>query len=213
MIKTNFGSLILFLFLMITSVHAQKFDGEFSMLRSDKGVVIVYNCGINSFTLDIECKDIKEIDSQDMIFLVDDKVIQLTPVPLIVFCKDTSKQMSDNEVLQQQQDFEVNFAKKLNGESIKMNSKKFTLPDGRLCNSWNYRMPRKKEDTSSQIVRKQFFLSTKLNEIILMLSSVATLKDNDKKIQDFLKKAMQGLMPSNINIDLEAYREKLKSGK
>lgn len=206
--------LVIIVLSFITSANAQlqKYEGEFSMIRTKEGIMVIYNADENSFTVDISCKEIKEIDSQDMIFLVDNKVLQFTTIPTDMFNPE-NKPMTELDMLVNQMEFEQNYVKSMYGDQINFREKKFTLKNGRVCYAWDYRMPRKMEDTTSNTVRKQFSINTNVNKMVVMISSVATLKDNDKKIQDFLKKVVSGLKPSSAKIDVEKLRESLKAEK
>ncbi len=212
MIRVIFSFVVFLLCVLPLKPQTLNYEGEFSMLKSNNGVLLIYNAAKNSFMLEIHCKDIKEIDAQDMIFLVDGKVLQITPVPITVFYPD-EKPISEIQILEKHVNFEVDYAKSVNGEKVQANIKKFDLNKERMCFAWDYRMPKKLDDTATQSVRKQFFLNTKLEDIVLMLSSVATLKDNDKKIQEFLKKTMSSLKTSETNFNIEELRESLKGKK
>lgn len=205
--------LLIFFIGNFVSMNAQeKQDGVFSMLRSKDGVILIYNSGKNTFSIDIQCKDIKEIDSQEMIFLIDGKVLQFTPLPIVAFYPGT-KVITDLEILEKHLNYEAEYSKYINGMNIRINQKKIKLKNGTTSFQWNYRMPKDPKDTASNTVRKQFFVNYKLDDAVLLLSSVATLKDNDKKIQSFLIKMLNNITVYPQEIDVEALSQKLKSSK
>ena len=217
MIKIKYISFFLLVLFLTNSIYAQSEslagDGTFSVLALDDGVKIIYNNSQEtSFQFDVKCNSFTPIEAENMLFLVDSMLFQITPVPLKAILGRDPGNMNDSLALIYHFAFEVrNIRNNISGYYT-INNELITTDSGRLINFWSFRMPNVTEDTNDTKNKKivmQMYATTRAGKMVLEFSS-ALIKENDpEKVKNLFVDTFKTLKISDKKIDVEAIRKEL----
>lgn len=206
------AKIILIFFLLITAINLfaqESDDGEFNFIKSKDGVRILYNVTGCHFYFDIPCEFFNEIDNNDMLFVFDDVMIQITPVPISAFSKSPANTINDSMALVLHQIYEMkNIRAQFKGK-FNIDYSMWTDTNNRLCNSWEFNVPGVESDTSSQKIVHQKFASTRIGDRILLLSCALTKQTNTDGVLQKIASAFLSIYQQNEKIDPEELRKKM----
>ncbi len=201
-------SLVLVLF-CLELIAQESNDGEFDFIKSTNGVRILYNVTGSNFYFDITCEYFKEIDANDMVFVFDDLLIQITPVPISAFSKNSKLAINDSMALVLHQISEMkNIRAQFKGK-FNIDYLMWTDTTGRLCNSWKFDVPGASNDTTSEKIVSQMFASTRIGDRVLMLSCALTKKSDKDLVLKKVKGAFLSIYQQKQKIDPEELRKKM----
>ena len=208
-IKRFVSSFILFISI-VSLMISQIEDGEFSALKSPEGVMIVYNNPGAAFSIDIKCRSMKEIEKEQMIFIFDGKVLQFTPVPIFVFYPDAPANPPDSLVLLKHRINEMDYIRQLINKDVTPQSDNFLTKSGKLCYFWEFDIPGLADDTLSTRVIKQMYLTTRINNRVLMISSAVMRMNNRDELRKFIKGIAETIKISSKSFDLNKIKDSLE---
>jgi len=208
----NFKNIIIFLFCTLSFSKAQldsaNNDGEFSIIRIKDGVKIIYNSDNSNFHFDILCENFRQIEASNMMFMADNVLLQITPVPLEFILGSNVDNLSDSLKLLYHFAFEVrNIRSNLSGD-FKIYDE-FIKQQGHLMYYWHFDMPKQKETEGMETVIGQHFATTMALGRILMLSGIEIERNEPGEVKTKLIESLQTLIVSIDKLDPEKIREQL----
>jgi len=198
-------ALTLLVLFSASNLRAQD-DEQGGMLKTDKGILIVWNEPKNNYTLEIKGNEIRPIPDKRLMFLADGKFLQLMTVPKKDFLKKAQKQdLDDKAILTAHRDWEVQYLGGVFKETLKIDSSWQKLSNGMDALWWNFEMPAK---ANSQ-AKKQVYLIVLKGDHILLLNSVVTAKVDEKTVQQFLIDTMATLKINKKPLSLKKAQEQI----
>ena len=216
-----------FLFSLVLNA-GETTEGESSIIRTQDGVMIIYNSGeisdsikhsnfveynpVTSFRFEIKCKNFTEVERDNLMFLADNIVFQFIPVPISSFSKDDfSKNKNDSLILLYHQFNELKFTRESIPGDYEINDEIFTTSNGKVCMMWEFEMPRTNKDTAENSVYRQMYVTSRIKEKVLMLSSAIQRKNDPKEVKQFLKQTISTIRTTDGIYNLEAIRDSLSN--
>src|SRR5258706_9661076 len=129
---------------LISVVNAPAQDGEQSgMIKTAKGVLVVWNEPGNYYTIEIKGEKILPA-SQPLLFQVDGKFFQIQTAEKKAFLKDPKdKKLDDKAILAAHRDWEGDYISGIIGKTLKIDSEWLKLPNNVDALAWSYDVPKK----------------------------------------------------------------------
>ena len=184
-------------------------EGEFSILRSKTGVKIIFNSPGSNLVFDLKCSKFKQIESENMLFMADDMLIQLTPVPLKILFKKDSPRLNDSVALIYHMNYEMKNIRSSVPGSYEIKPEFLTSDLGRLIGFFSFDMPKVPNDTIADRVVSQMYATTKAGNKIFMLSCAVAKINDPKKVKSLFIESFGNLVEFPIMIDIEKIREEM----
>jgi len=198
-------TLTLLILFSATNLLAQD-DEQGGIIKTDKGILIIWNEPKNNYTLEIKGNEIKPIPDKRIMFLADGKFLQLMTVPKKDFLKKAQKQdLDDKAILTAHRDWEVQYLGGVFKETLKIDSSWQKLSNGMDALWWNFEMPAKEKSQA----KKQVYLIVSKGDHILLLNSVVTDKVDEKTVQQFLTDTMATLKIYKKPLSLKKAQEQI----
>jgi len=205
---TKIIALTLFVLLFATNLHAQD-DEQGGMLKTDKGILIVWNEPDNNYTLEIKGSQIRPIQDKHLMFIADGKFLQLMTVPKKdVLTKTQMKDLDDKDILIAHRDWEAQYLNSVFKETLKIGWSWLKLPNGSEVLWWSFEMPSKAKSEA----KKQIYLTISKGDHILLLNSAVTDEVDEKTAQQFLIDTMTTLKTSKKPLSLKKAQEQILKG-
>ena len=202
---TKIITLTLFVLFSRLNLRAQD-DEQGGMLKTDKGILIVWNEPKNNYTLEIKGNEIRPITDKRLMFLADGKFIQLMTVSKKDFLKKAQmKDLDDKAILTAHRDWEAQYSSGVFKETLKIKSSWQKLSNGTDALWWNFEMPAKITNQA----KKQVYLIVSKGDHILLLNSVVTDKVDEKIVQQFLIDTMTTLKITKKPLSLKKAQEQI----
>jgi hypothetical protein len=177
-----------------------------NILKSKKGFLFVFNDSTESFMIEFEGKKFLDIEPEELIFSVDNQIIQFTIVPLSLFLNPKSKL----DTLMQHFNFEIKYLKQeLRADIPEFEPQTLSLPKARKALFWELSPSRLDTDTSSETVVRHIFATTNTNKFIVFISSPLTKANNPKTAKERIQKALNSFRFQSSRFNLEALRDSL----
>lgn len=181
-------------------------DEQGGIIKTDKGILIIWNEPKNNYTLEIKGNEIKPIPDKRIMFLADGKFLQLMTVLKKDFLKKTQKQdLDDKTVLTAHRDWEAQYLGTVFKETLKIDSSWQKLSNGTDALWWSFEVPTK----ANSEAKKQVYLIVSKGDHILLLNSVVTEKVNEKTVQQFLMDTMATLKINKKPLSLRKAQEQI----
>lgn len=193
--------------ILFSTINLLAQDGERGgIIKTDKGILIIWNEPKNNYTLEIKGNEIKPIPDKRIMFLADGKFLQLMTVPKKDFLKKAQKQdLDDKAILAAHRDWEAQYLGTVFKETLKVDSSWQKLSNKTDALWWSFEMPSK---TNSQ-AKKQVYLIVSKGDYILLLNSVVTEKVDEKTVQQFLMDTMATLKINKKPLSLKRAQEQI----
>lgn len=208
---------LLFFLLLSNSLYSKtdslSGEGAFSVLALEDGVKIIYNSDGSSFQFDVKCSSFKPIEAENMLFLVDSLIFQITPVPLKEILGRESDNMNDSLALIYHFAYEVRNIRNYISGYYKINNEFITGDNSRLINIWSFKMPNVNEDSTdkkSKRIVMQMYATTRAGDKIVVLSSALVKENNPELVKKLFVGTFNTLKVSDKKIDVEKIRKKLQ---
>lgn len=220
MIKLIFLS---FFALSLFSFTSDKSDntGEISALKSKDGVVILYNSvpsdstkpdNGTSFMFNVRCKEFRDIESENMMFLADQIIFQFIPVPISAVSKhQQGTELNDTLLLLLHQYNELRYIREKIPGDYEINDKLFMSASGRLCLQWEFDKPLTEKDTAENVIIKEYYLTTKLNDKIIFFSSAIQRKNNQDSVKLLILHAVNTIQSKVGSYSTKTISDSLKT--
>ncbi len=186
--------------------------GAFSIIAKDDGLRFIFNAEDGHFQFDLKCNEFKPIEAANMIFMADDFLLQITPVPLNEVIGKNHHKYNDSLALL------YHFAYQARAIRSSISGKYKILPEfaggdsSQLLYLWQFDMPKKdydETDTLSHRVVKQMYATGRFGNYILMLSSALIDENNPQKVKRTFIETLNSVRVSPTPIDPEIVRKTL----
>lgn len=193
--------------LLSTAVFAQK-EEQSGLIKTDAGVLIVWNQPGNYFTLEVKGKNISTPAAR--MLNVDGKFFQLQIAEKKEVLKDaTGKALDDKAILTAHRDWERDHVAGLLKHELKVESEWIRLPNGSDALWWYFDMPKVSDD---QTAKRQVFLTTVKREHIIVLNSALTDLADARDTKELLLQSLYTLKPSDKPLNLHKLSEMIRKG-
>jgi hypothetical protein len=195
---------------LFTSVAAQSTERS-GLIKTDKGVLVVWNEPGNYYTIEIKGEKITPAE-QPLLFQVDGKFFQIQVVDKKAFLNGKNeKDFDDKAILAMHRDWEGDYASGILKEKLKIDSEWMKLPNGKDALAWSYEMPKAMLHGSTS-AKRQFYLSITKGSMVFLLNTALTGGDEDKDLKALLFETMSTLKPSDKPLSLQKAAEMVRKG-
>lgn len=197
---------------LTSSVRYGSLDQEdgWVAIKTDEGVLFVWNVRGLYFTLSIKGKEIKPLnDPEHIFFSVDGMVVQIQLASIRDFAPDAKeKKLGDKAILAAHRDWESKFMEGLLGKTLKVQVFSVRLSSGSDASLWQFDMP---EGMDAE-AKKQVYLTVVSKDYVLLLNCVATATISDDEGRKFLLDTIATLKISPTTIDVKKLSESIRKG-
>lgn len=188
-----------------TSAFGQ--EEQSGAIKTDKGILVVWNEPGNYYTIEIKGNKITPTE-QPRLFSVDGKFFQIQTAPKKEFMKD-SKTLDDKAILTAHRDWEHDYVSKLLNIELKVESEWLTLPGGQEALAWGFDMPKV---IGSQTAKRQIFLTVVKRDHVFVLNSAITDLAHTSDAKMLLLESMQTMKSSDKPLSLKKASEQIRKG-
>jgi len=194
-------------------VIAQQDKFTSGIIKTDKGVLLVWNEPRNYYILEIKGEKILPVPTnpnERIIFIIDHKFLQILTVATKSFLKDEKarKQADEKAILTLHRDWEAQRIEKTIQEKLNVQSSWQKLNTGKEVLAWEYEMQAK----AGRDVKKQIYMSVVKGDYVFMLNGAATEKTSETVVKQMLLDILSTLKPSEKPIDFNKVQESIKRG-
>ena len=190
--------------LLAVAAHAQEQSG---LIKTDKGVLVVWNEPGNYYTLEIPGQQFEPVQNRPLWFRVDGKFFQITTVEKKRFERPGAA--DDRSVLAAHMAFEAGYISGLLKSKIKPNSAAIKLPNGHEALAWGYDMPKISEQ---QTARRQLYLTVVKRDHVFLVNSAVEGTADENAIAKFLSDALSTLKSTDKPLPLATAAEMVRKG-
>lgn len=188
--------------------HAQN-DEAGGMIKTAKGILIVWNEPSNNYTIEIKGDAIHPAQGGRMLFSVDRKFLQVLTVPKSDILKNARKDELDKRaVLTAHRDWEAKYLENTLNEPLKIESSWQKLASGEEALVWSFDMPKRLGSDA----RKQVFLTVPKDNHVLILNGAVTDKTDEKTVNQFLIETVSTLRTSTKPFSMKKLQEQIMKG-
>jgi hypothetical protein len=191
--------------------NAQEQDG-WTALKTDDGILFIWNRKDLSFTLSIKGHDIKPMDAgENIFFAVDGMPFQIQSLPIGNFAPDARKnKLDDKAILFAHRDWESKFvADELLHSKLAVQSSSVKLANGSEALAWQFDVPKELGGDA----KKQMYLTRVSKDYVILLNSVVNDSFSEEVVRKFLLDTINTLQVSDSRIDVKKLQESIrKSG-
>jgi hypothetical protein len=179
-------------------------------IKTDEGLLFVWNVGGLYFTLAIKGKEIKPLDDpKHIFFMVDGKVLQIQLASINNFAPDAKeKKLDDKSILAAHRDWETKFIEELVHSKLTVRTFNVRLSSGSDASMWQFDMP---EGMNSE-AKGQLYLTVVRQDYVLMLNSETTATMSDEDGRKFLLDTIATLKTSPTPIDIKKLSDTIRAG-
>jgi hypothetical protein len=187
----------------------QQEDG-WVVIKTDDGILFVWNVRELHFTLGVKGKAIKPLDDPDHIFFdVDGKALQIQVAAIREFAPDAKeKKLDDRTVLAAHRDWESAFIKGLLKSKIQLHTFNVRLSNGGDASLWQFDMP----EGMNADAKTQLYVTVVRGDHVVMLNCEATATTSEEAARKFLLDTMSTLKTSPDPIDVKKLAETVRKG-
>jgi hypothetical protein len=188
-------------------VSFQQEDGWVA-IKTDDGILFVWNVRELHFTLAVKGKDIKPLNDPDHIFFsVDGFVLQIQVAPIREFAPGAKeKKLDDRAILVAHRNWESGFIEGLLKTKVELHTFNVRLSNGGDASLWQFDMP----EGANVTEKTQLYLTVVREDGVVMLNSVATATTSEETVRKFLLETMATLKTSPVTIDVQKLAESVR---
>ncbi len=202
--------MVFILMLSVIAVSAQ--DGEQSgMIKSAKGVLVVWNEPGNYFTIEVVGNSIKPAgEPPPILFQVDGMFLQIQTTETEPFLKDSKiKNPDDKTILSAHRDWEANYSEGIFGSKVKVDSEWIKLPNGSDALAWGFDIPKKFIADNKSSATRQLFLTVVKRGRVFVLNSAVEANNDEKKLRKLMGDTLNTMKSSDKPLSLKAAAEQV----
>jgi len=193
------------LILAASCAFAQESE-QSGMIKTAKGVLVVWNEPGNYFTVEIKGNSIIPAE-QPLLFQVDGKFFQIRTAEKKAFLKNPNdKSLDDKTILAAHRDWEGDYISGMLRTKLKVDSAWLKLANNTDALAWSYNMPGVRDDQSA---KRQLYLAIVKRDHVFLLNSAVTGNDNEKEIQQLLLDTMNTMLSSDKPLSLQKASEQI----
>jgi len=216
------------LIIIVCSAHARAFrpgdhgltpnrspttqDNGWTALKTEDGILFIWNRPGLGFTLSIKGKDIRPLnDPNNIFFTVDGLVFQIQSLPISNFAPDARKnKLDDKSILQAHRDWESKFLEdELLHSKLALKSSSEKLSSGIDALLWQFDLPDKFKNPDA---KTQMYLTIVAKDYVILLNSVVSDSASETAVRKFLLDAIASLKFSSDPIDVKKLQEAIRKG-
>jgi len=185
-------------------------ENGWSAIKTDEGILFVWNEPGLSFSISVKGKDIKPLNDPEHIFFnVDGRVLQIQLAGIINFAPDAKeKKLDDKAILAAHRDWEAKYVEGLLHSKLTVQTFNTKLSNGGDALMWQFDMP----SEMNAEAQKQLYLTLVAKEYVLLLNSQATATTADAVGRKFLLDTAATLKISATPIDAKKLAESIRAG-
>jgi hypothetical protein len=179
-------------------------------IKTNEGMLFVWNVKNSHFTLTLKGKDIKSIDDPEHIFFdVDGMIFQIQMASISEFAKDAKeKRLDDRAVLAAHRDWETKFLEELLKSKLSVRTFNVKLSNGSDASLWQYDMP----SGANVEATKQVYLTAVNQDYVLLLNVAVTNTISDEASRKYLLDTMATLRRSTDTINIQKLADSIRAG-
>jgi len=197
-------------FLFFASTILAQEREKSGMIKTTKGILVVWNEPDNYYTIEIKGKQITPAE-QPLLFQVDGLFFQIQTAEKKAFLQgNVDKKLDDKTILATHRDWEGDYLSGVLKKKLQIDSEWLKLADGTDALGWSYDMPRKMVP-DGQSAKKQFYLAVVKRNHVLLLNSALTGDDNDKTIRQLLLDTINTLRSTDKPLPLQKAAEMIRN--
>ena len=202
--------MVMFLIFLSAGSAAANQDNGIAAIKTEDGVLLVWNQPNNYFTLEVKGKNIRPLDSTEHVFFnVDGLVLQVQSVAVDTFLKDTVKaEESPQAILEAHKDWETRFIQDSLHHKLHVHSSALWLKVGSEALLWKFEMPKGVKSDA----KRQLYLSVVNGGNVLLLNGVVRGKQKEAAVERLLIDTVETLRTSAKPFDLQALQESVRGG-
>jgi hypothetical protein len=195
---------------LLYGVSFQQEDG-WALIKTDDGMLFVWNTHELHFTLAVKGKDIKRANDSDHIFLaVDGKTLQIQVAEIHDFAPDArDKKLDDKAVLAAHRDRESKYIEGLLKSKLTLHSFSVNMSALGPASLWEYDMP---EGMNAE-AKTEVYVTAVRGDFVVMLNCEATTTTPEVEVRKFLLDTMATLKISSDPIDIQKLSESIRAGR
>jgi hypothetical protein len=190
-------------------VSFQQEDGWVG-IKTDDGILFVWNVRELHFTLAVKGKEIKPLDDPDHIFfMVDGKALQIQVAAIHEFAPYAKeKKLDDRAILAAHRDWESAFIEGVLKSKLQLHTFNVRLSKGGDASIWQFDMPEGMNDQA----KTQLYVTVVREGYVVMLNCEATPATSEEEARKFLLDTMATLKISPVPIDIQKLSESIRKG-
>jgi hypothetical protein len=191
-------------------VSFQQEDG-WALIKTDDGMLFVWNNRELHFTLAVKGKDIKQVDDPDHIFLtVDGKPLQVQAAGIREFAPNAKeKKLDDKAVLAAHREWESKYIGELLKSKLALKSFSVNMSALGTGSLWEFDMP---AGINSE-AKTEVYMTVVCGEYVVMLNCEATATTPETEVRKFLLDTIGTLKTSSEPIDAQKVSESIRAGR
>jgi hypothetical protein len=176
-------------------------ENTWAGIKTNDGVLFIWNVPGLSFTLELKGKNIKPFEDPNHIFFtVDGRVIQIQLAAINEFAPDAkAKKLDSRAILAAHRDWESKYIEDLLKSKVQLRTFNVRLSDGTVASMWQFDMPA----TLQSEAQKQLYLTVIKGDYVLMLNSEVTEILPEAEGRKFLLDTMTTFKISPTTIDIK----------
>jgi hypothetical protein len=185
-------------------------DG-WTALKTDAGILFVWNRKDLSFTLLVKGNEIRPMDTSDNIFFsVDGLPFQIQSLPISNFAPDARRnKLDDKAILFAHRDWEAKFiAEELLHHKLTVQTSVVKLTNGSEALIWQFDVPKEVAGDA----RKQLYVTVVSKDYVILLNSIVNDTVSEETVRKFLLDTINTLKVSDTRIDVKKLQESIRKG-
>jgi hypothetical protein len=207
------GLIVILMSSLLTASAAHQEDA-ITVIKTDDGVMLVWNLPDLHFTIEIKGTDVRPLNSPESVFFnVDGKVLQVQSVAVNEFMKDAERTKKDDKsILVAHRDWESQFIESsLLGKKLTVETVPQKLSNGSEGLLWKFAMPKMPEMTNTT-AKAQIYLTVVSGAHVILLNGVVEGETVESAVQNFLLETISTLKVSPKPINLRELQESIRKG-
>jgi hypothetical protein len=182
-----------------------------ALIKTDDGMLFVWNIHELHFTLAVKGKEIKQVDVPDRIFLaVNGKTLQIQAAEIRDFAPDAKeKKLDDKAILAAHRDWESKYIGELLKSKLTSKSFSVNMSAQGPASLWEYAMP---EGMNAE-AKTQVYVTVVRGDYVVMLNCEATNTTPEVEVRKFLLDTIATLKTSSESIDVQKLSESIRAGR
>jgi len=179
-------------------------------IKTNDGVLFVWNVDDLHFSLAIKGKDIKpQGDPDHVFFAVDGRVLQIQAAAIKEFAPDAKeKKLDERAILAAHRDWESKFIEDLLHNKLRVQTFNVKLSNGTAASMWQFDMP----EGMNADTQKQLYLTVVQGNFVVLINSEVSAANSEDDARKFLLETMATLKSSPTPIDIKQLSESIRKG-
>ena len=205
--RTRIIEAAIFSILILSIGLSAQTEEQSGMIKTAKGVLIVWNEPGNYFTIEVKGENITGAQ-RPLMLQVDGRFFQIQTAEKKEFLKNPNdKTLDDKAILEAHRDWEQVYLTGVLKSEIKIESEPFKLPGGQDVIGWSFKMPKV---ATIQPVRKQLYLSVVKRDHVLVLNTALEDEAESGGAKELLLQTLLTLKATDKPLSLQKASEMVK---